>query len=372
MIKIRTVEDQDLIPLSEFLPKGFPAVTQNNCLEIFDYWWSTNPAYSEEIPRGWLLEKDNAIVGFLGNIPVYVLVQGETIRAVAANNWYLDPSIRGIYSISLFNEFINQKNMSVFLFKAGKNRFYKFLSRYNFKEYVLPQFQQDYIYIIDKKRINVFTIAFILFVNLLPGLEGVSELLRRFSLLIGSWIFQKSLGQGKDAPDEMYTSSICTSCDNSFLSLRRSIPCNDELEIGYNLQTLNWLYFSKRVSSRRIVIQCTRSGDNSLAGYAVFDMFLTDQYDNRMQLMDICIENENLHVFQSLIAYATELSNQHNIKILILWAPSPTIETYLQNAVFLKRSIRHYRYVKFLNSDDIRLGKNSYQKIYSSLIWPAF
>ena len=101
MIKIRKVEDQDLIPLSEFLPKGFPAVTQNNWLEIFDYWWSTNPAYSEEIPRGWLLEKDNAIVGFLGNIPLHILIHGEVKLAVAANNWYLDPSIRGIYSIRL-------------------------------------------------------------------------------------------------------------------------------------------------------------------------------------------------------------------------------------------------------------------------------
>jgi hypothetical protein len=184
-------------------------------------------------------------------------------------------------------------------------------------------------------------------------------------------IFQKPLEQGQEAPDEVYTSSICTSCDESFLSLRRSIPNNNDLEICYNVKTLNWLYFSKRVSNKRIVIQCRRSRDNSLAGYAVFDIPPDDQYCKRLQLMDMCIENENFHVLRSLITYATELSKQRNIKLLILWANSPTIETYLQNAVVLKRSIRHYRYIRFLNPDEIRLGENSSQNIYSSLIWPS-
>lgn len=372
MIKIRILTDQDLNPLSEFLPQGFPFVPQKDWSKIFDYWWSTNPAYSDEIPRGWVLEKDNTIVGFLGNIPLHILVQGEVKRAVAANSWYLDPAVRGIYSVGLFNKFINQKNIPVFLFKSGKTPFNKFLSRYNFKEYILPQFQQDYVYIIDKKRMNVNSIALILFINIKPDLPGVSELLRRLGGLLASLIFQKSLGQGPGVPDEEYTSSICTSCDDSFLSLRRSIPRNGDLEICYDLQTLNWLYFSERASSQRIVIQCRRSRDNALAGYAVFDITLDDAYRNiRMQLMDICIENENLHVLQSLIAYATELSKQHNIKLLILWANSPFIETYLKSAIILKRTIKHHRYVRLLNSDEIRPGENNYQKIYSSMIWPG-
>lgn len=372
MIKIRLLNDEDLIPLSEFLPRGFPAVTQKNWLVLFDYWWSKNPAYTHEIPRGWLLEKDNTIVGFLGNIPLHILVQGEVKLAVAANNWYLDPAIRGIYSVSMFNKFINQKNISAFLFKAGKIRFNDFLSRYNFKEFKLPPFQKDYIYIIDKKRINVYSVAFILFVNLIPGFPGVSELIRRFGLLIRSGILQKPLGQGENAPDAMYTSSICTSCDDSFLSLRRSLHHNGELEIFYDTQTLNWLYFSKRVSSQRIVIQCRRSGDNSLAGYAVFDIPQAAPYSSKkLHLMDICIENDNLQVFQSLISYATELSKQYNIKLLILWANSPIIETYLQSTIILQRSITHYRYIRILNSDENSIGKDSCLKIYSSLIWPA-
>ena len=78
MIKVREVEDKDLIPLAEFLPKGFPYTTKEFWSPLFELWWTLNPAYTTEIPRGWILEKDRSIVGFIGNIPVRFLVGGHS------------------------------------------------------------------------------------------------------------------------------------------------------------------------------------------------------------------------------------------------------------------------------------------------------
>ena len=371
MITIREIEDKDLIPLAEYLPNGFPNIKQKTWLEKFEYWWTTNPAYSDHIPRGWLLEQNGAIVGFLGNIPVNIMVQGEVKPAAAANSWYLEPSVRGIHSVRLFNEFMRQKNISVFLFKSYNENFKKFLSRYNFKEYILPKSQQEFIYIIDKKKLNPYSIAFILFNDVDLNFQGVAELSRRVVFLIGSWIFQKSLVQGEHGADEVYTSSTCTSCDGSFLSIRLINQGNTDIEIFYDVKTLNWLYFSNRGTNQRIVIQCKRSSDNSLAGYAVFDMVLKDQYGKRiLQLMDICIENENLQVLKSLIAYAIEIGKQNNIKLMIVWTNSPDIDAYLWKAGVLKRSVQNYRYIRFSDSDDMSSLNKDSRNVYSSLIFP--
>jgi len=374
MIKIRIVEDKDLLPLSEFLRKVFPTQfeTQNYCLQKFEYWWSTNPAYSDQISRGWILEKDEAIVGFIGNIPLNIMVDGEAKHAVAAVYWYMDPSLRGIYSIRLFNEFIKQKNISVFQFTYRNESMKNFLSRYNFKEYILPQFQRQYIYIIDKKRMNLYTIAFILFNNLNLKLQGLSELASRLGFLVGPWKLQKNLVLGKDALDEEYTSSICTSCDASFLSMHHLNHRNNDIDIFYDVKTLNWLYFSDRGNNKRIVIQCKRSCDNSLVGYMVFDIYLLNLYREKiLHMMEICIEKENLQVLQSLIAFATEIGKQNNINLLRVWANTPNIDVYFQSADVLKRSVRSYRYVRFSDSNDLSKLNNECRKINFSLIWPV-
>lgn len=370
MIKIRNVEDKDLVPLSKILSKVFPFFTQKNWLSVFAYWWSTNPSYSDQITRGWLVEKDEVIVGFLGNIPVNIMVHGEVKLAVAANSWYLDPAIRGIYSISMFNEFMKQKNIQVFLYKSGDDSFIEFLSRYHFKEYILPKFQRDFIYIIDKKKMNITLIKFILYNKLNLKFQGRSELPRRLGLLMGSWIFQKSLVPGTDEPREEYLSSLCTSCDCSFLSIRRSNQRNNNTEIIYDVKTLNWLWFSQVETRKRVVIQCKRSSNNSLVGYAVFDIQNDPPFKGIIQLMDMCIENENLQVLKSIISYIIEIGKQNNINLLTLWANCPIFEDYFRSTIILKRSVQSYRYVRFSDSDEISFLTNDCGNIYSSLIFP--
>ena len=52
---------------------------------LFDLWWTSNPAYTPQIPRGWVLENDTTLVGFIGNIPVKFLVSGAGEIAAASN-----------------------------------------------------------------------------------------------------------------------------------------------------------------------------------------------------------------------------------------------------------------------------------------------
>jgi len=85
MIKVREVEDRDLLPLAEFLPRGFPLTTKDFWVQVFDFWWTSNPAYSPQIPKGWVLENDTTLVGFIGNIPNIV----ENIYQLNSQLWSL-------------------------------------------------------------------------------------------------------------------------------------------------------------------------------------------------------------------------------------------------------------------------------------------
>lgn len=112
MITLRAVESKDIVPLAETLHTGFQNITRETWLQRFENWWTLNPAFTSEFPRGWLLEEEAKIVGFIGNIPINYVIRGEMKIAAAAYPWYVDPSLRGLFSIKLFYEFLNQRNVS--------------------------------------------------------------------------------------------------------------------------------------------------------------------------------------------------------------------------------------------------------------------
>ena len=87
MLTVREVENKDLLPLAEFLPRGFPYTTKDFWPPLFELWWTTNPAYRDQFPRGWILENETSIVGFIGNIPVHFMVHGVVQTAALSNSW---------------------------------------------------------------------------------------------------------------------------------------------------------------------------------------------------------------------------------------------------------------------------------------------
>jgi hypothetical protein len=372
MIKLREVEDTDLNPLADFLLQGFPSkMTKKLWLQKFEFWWATNPAYSDLIPRGWILEKDQEILGFLGNIPIKFMVKNEVRIGVASNSWYVDPSIRGIYSLSLFNKFIRQKNVSLLLFKSNDEDFSKTLSKYKFEEYILPASQIEYFYITNKRRMIYDLIRFIILNGEIPKFCELPELGKRIVFFMTSAIFRNPFTGEKRLLNEPYICSICTFCDEEFSRITCPHLSSYDAAISHDADTLNWLFFSPGKFNRRVVIQCRRSRDSSLAGYMVFDILGETVYkEGAMQLMDCCVKDENIEVLKKLILFAAEIGKINNAPLMILWANSPEIEKYFQNTFIFKRTIRHYRYAKFSGADHPDSERDNQYKVYLSLIYP--
>ena len=359
MITLREVEDRDLVPLSEFLPGGFHSTTKKFWLELFDFWWIKNPAWTPQIPRGWVLDNGTNLVGFIGNIPVTFQIRGKPQIAVASNSWYVDPSIRGIYSFRLLNEFMKQPYASLFLFKSNYENLTKILFKYHFKEYILPRNQTEYVYIINKSTIKFNFIKFV-FHDKIPRLQTVPELCGRLGFLLFSSVFQKPLVNTGDLPADEYQTSLCTSCDDAFSTISNPNLRHCEATISRDVTTLNWLYFSSSRFNKRMVIQCRRSKDASLAGYMVFDI-LRDKHSRLgiMELVDMCIEDNNPRVLEKLTLFAIETGRLNEASLLVVWGDSREAVTYFQHAFTLRRSVQNYRYVKVSDSPEMNTGKSS-------------
>jgi hypothetical protein len=370
MIKLRAVEDNDLIPLADFLPHGFPYTTKDFWTARFEMWWTSNPAYTSDIPRGWVLENDSVLVGFIGNIPVKFLIYGKERIVAASSSWYVDPSVRGMTSFRLFNEFIKQKNVPLFLFKAEDEQVMSILPRYHFKEYILPKSRKEYVYIINRDNAD-FNFSKFVFNKNIPKLTDLPELYRRTGFLTFGYLLQKPLFSGKISPDTTYTASLCTSCDDAFFRIHEPALKNCDIGVSHDAGTLNWLYFSPARSFKRVVIQCRKTCDKTLAGYMVFD------FERRktggpgtMRLMDMCIADNDPRVLSSLLSCAVETGKQNNAALLVVWADSEETDQYFRNTFILRRTVQHYRYIRFSDTEEINKSKGRQANVCPSLIYP--
>lgn len=362
MVTIREVADKDFVPLAEFLPQGLPfkTTTKETWLRRFPLWWAKNPAYEPQIPKGWILEHETKIVGFIGNIPVKFLIRGEIKTAAAAVSWYVDPSVRGLTSIRLFHEYLKQKHASLFLFNTDRSELVPILFKNKFREYILPRSQTEYGYIVNRKNVDIILREF-LFLKRFPHINELLDFFTRLGMVMHAYILQKPVVRGGNLTDKEYTTSLCTFCDDSFSRIWEPYMQSCDVTLSRDTNTLNWIYFSTIDSTKRVVIQCRRSRDTTLAGYMVFDILLKKTTDMAiMYLMDMCFEDKDPKVMASLISYAIETGRQHKVTLLVVWADSPETETYFGRNFVLRKASQRHNYIRLSqaleeNSDSLSI-----------------
>ena len=83
-------------------------------LNTFDIWWDKNPAFSNDIERGWLLRDKGRIVAFIGSLPSYFQVAGQKTRIFAITTWMVLPGFRN-QSMGLLFKLLNAFDNSIVL-----------------------------------------------------------------------------------------------------------------------------------------------------------------------------------------------------------------------------------------------------------------
>lgn len=106
---LHVVQATDVPRIAGFLEAHAP-VRENAALweRRLRHWWDENPAFGAETERGWLLERDGAVVGFLGSIPRLLEAPEGTVTAAAATTWCVLPGERA-RSLALLARSVEQR-----------------------------------------------------------------------------------------------------------------------------------------------------------------------------------------------------------------------------------------------------------------------
>lgn len=86
-------------------------------IENWNRLWLDNPvlaAIAVRHPIGWVLEADQEIVGYLGNISLECRYGKKTLRAVTSHGFAVDPPYRAV-ALSLASAFYRQKSVDLFI-----------------------------------------------------------------------------------------------------------------------------------------------------------------------------------------------------------------------------------------------------------------
>jgi len=342
MITVREVNENDLPRLAEYLPTQQPFLqTRKDVWEHrFAMWWELNPAFTSRIPRGWILEKDSSLAGFIGNVPVKFFIGGEERTAFAGVAWYVDPSVRGLSSIGLLARFLKQDNASLFLFNTNNKQLMKILYKNKFTGYILPGFQTEYLSILKKENVGFVTREFRIIRRPLQKIPA------RVLSLVRAYLHPDPVPDiGRESE---YSISVCSSCDDSFFRIWKPVTDRCDVTMSRDTATLNWLYFSPVKRRQKIVLQCRKKQDNSLAGYLVFEIKRKEgAATGIMKLIDQCIEGNDQEVLRALLHFATETGKQTNLAVMELWADNPETEAYLRNTYILARESQNYTFIRF-------------------------
>ena len=369
-IKIRNLEEKDIIKLAEFLPLGLPIKSADQWKNLFCMWWIDNPLMNPDFPRGWVLEKNGSeIIGFLGNIPVKFQINGTKGIAAAASSWYVKPEFQGFYSILLLLEFMKQKNVNLFLSTTPSEKVRKINLKLGFSTIELPFNNSEYWYIINHQKFIHFLLnKRIKSCKLLSIIIKIVSFSIEFILPIRGILKKKKEAKLKN---NEFDCSICTYCDDSFTELWENNKKENTTTLYRDAETLNWLYFSKAVKNKRYVLKCIQKENNKLVGYMVLDTTAQNKEDiNNLQLMDVYIPDIKEEIVLSLISSSIDMAKKFDVGALKFWAINQEMEKILKKIIKIRRH-KIYEYLYKLNKmDELETNEKKNHEFIPSRIDP--
>ena len=117
MTKIYSVKKKHYDKLANFL-SNFENATKKKDLDCwygrFALWWDNNPAFSEDLLRGFILDCDGRIEGFYGFIPSFFQLSGKQIRVFNGTTWRVNKKFRGINGLKLIVKAIDYAKESIY------------------------------------------------------------------------------------------------------------------------------------------------------------------------------------------------------------------------------------------------------------------
>jgi hypothetical protein len=98
----------------------------------------------------------------------------------------------------------------------------------------------------------------------------------------------------------------------------------------------------------------------------VFD-FLTGLEGEVMQMMDMCVLNNDKEILASLLLYAIEIGKQNKASLFVFWANNQEMDIFFHNKFKMSWPAHYSSFIRFSETQGI--NSDSFN-VYSSIIDP--
>lgn len=264
MTTIDETTPDDYEAIVSLLSRVFPIITPERWASKLDYWWESNPAFGEDMDRGWILKDNDEVVGFTGNIPTKFQIAGREIIADNCTAWGVLPEYRS-KSIFLIMKQIKESGNSVLFSSTPAQTTLELIQRCGFQ--ILPGYDNQ----------NLSTV-------LLPYRQESKE----DHLLV------------REIPE----------ADRSFDDLWEGTK---DMFSNTNIRTsevINWYLAGGR--HKKLLLGCYEG--NSLLGYALFELRIS-QENKGMRCIDLwCRDNKDDITIRSLVNHSIMYCRENEIQ----------------------------------------------------------
>lgn len=271
-------------------------------LNRFEFWWDNNPAFTPEGARGWLDKEGDKIVGFLGNIPTYFQLAGETIIAFNATTWRVLPEYRN-RSMNLFLKLSVAAKESILFDTTPTKEVARILEMFKYQPLPREDYRRSFI-IID------FT-KFKRALRLELGGKIIHSLTAEAMAILKPWQYLR-LKRIKPRP-ALQVKEI-QKADAAFDDLwERTKTIYSHTNVR-SAEAVNWYCFGDKNQPKNL-FGCYHDG--RLAGFIILRI-LEGRKIRKFEALDLWIDPAAGGVVEALIDFAVQYAREHDISVLIL------------------------------------------------------
>ncbi|MCP1843036.1 hypothetical protein ACVIHI_004044 [Bradyrhizobium sp. USDA 4524] len=323
--KQREVRFADFESVAKLKERGGLA---KDSLENWQRLWQQNPALvaaKSQPSMGWVLETEQGIVGYQGNIPVLYQLESRTIIAAIAAGLVIDPSYR-TRCIGLLASFFRQRDVDLFVITHSTASVVNQSKALHARSLPDPDYDKILFWILD---VHQFARALAAKFGRGSGMEAVGTFLASSALRLDS-LRRGPRGRLMSKITEIDVKNI----GDEFEALwRRKLREAPRLLADRSPASLRWHFTLPGSSSTVAVLCCHRF--QRLAGYAVV-LHAVDRKTGlrRSMLADILVEQDDPDVTEALLdaAYSNAVASGghlfevvgvagHIRRIMMSWKP---------------------------------------------------
>lgn len=296
--------------------KQVTALLSGNGLETkrFDEWrdlWTANPIYRERQGQwaiGWVLETDEKeLVGFLGNIPLAYVLNGQPLIAAVTHAWAVAPQYRG-YALLLLDHYFSQPNVDLYLSTTVNALASQAFTTFGSQRVPVGSWDQSLFWIGNHKG---FARSWLRMKH-----APLADILSTF-FAAAVWAKTRNSRHALNAIRNITDVEVCSSFDDRFAAFWKTLLSKEQrtLLAVRTQEALNWHFGYAKRQQKLWVVAVTQN--SSLVSYAIFLRQDNARFGlERVRLVDFQTLKKDSSDLVPMIAWAVRNCRARNIDML--------------------------------------------------------